>query len=166
MDVSDLLDSDQRILAHSKRLVDNGQSVITFDWGDGSPPFKGLLPAELSANVLQEWCAAVRGAYNARQDRPTPKKDREAAVVRGAPEQADPPPRDTGGSGLPIPQDVESVKATLAAGIEATLAELGRRRAKVQSDIRTLEHERAALHRSLSDIDDLVGYYEGLKEKL
>lgn len=162
MDVEDLMDSDQRILAHSNRAGNR----MSFDFGEGfGPPLVAQFD-EVNFGTISYWCNLVRGEYSARKDRQEAEKNRAAATVRSAPVEADPPAGNSGGSGLPVAANVEGVKAAMAAGIESSLADLGRQRARLQSDIRTAEHELAALHRSLSDLDDLVGYYEGLKEKL
>lgn len=156
------MDSDQKILAATQKQGNR----LSFNFGeDLGPPLIGQFD-ELNVHSLTQWCNAVRGAYSARKDRQEAEKNREAAIVRGTSEQANPDAGVASGSGLPVPENVEGVKAAMAAGIESALVDLGRRRAKVQSDLRTLDHERAALYRSLSDIDDLVGYYEGLREKL
>lgn len=164
MDIADLLDSDQRILAHSTRVQENGTTLLTFDWGDGSPPLKGVLPEKLDASILVEWCTAVRRAHNARENSKATKKDRPTADVLGTPVRADAPTEERGGGTLPVPKGDESPQEALAKWIESSLTDLGRQREVLGSSLAKLATERDALMKKLSALDDRVAYFLNLQE--
>lgn len=166
MAVSDLMDSDQRILAHTTRVQENGTTLLTFDWQDGSQPLKGVLPEKLDASILVEWCTAVRRAHNARENSKAATKDSTAAVVRGPSEGASAAPDVSSGGGLPVETSIKDVKAALESGIESALSELGGRKAVLDRKLAEAKLAAIRVEAELGSVAELVRYYNDLRSKL
>lgn len=166
MEVEDILDSDQKILNHSKRSVENGTQVFFFDWGDGSPPFKGILPEELNSAILVEWCTAVRNAYHARKDRKEAEANRAAAVVRSASGRDDPGPGYAGNSREPVPPIDTDPKKTLEEAVAQSLAQFRRRRESALQRASALSAELSEVDAYIQQLNGSINYLSSVQEKL
>ena len=160
MDASDLLDSDQRIMAAT--TVRDG--VLSFNFGDGQPPLRGTLDGVLNSKQIIQWCNAVRSTYRARQDSKENQAASPAPVVQEAHGQVHAAPAVSSGGGLPVEEGVEGVKAAMVAGIESSLAHLGRREVALLEERgdHVLALER--LDVELASLAETTRYYQKLKE--
>lgn len=165
MKVEDILDSDKRILDATRKDTQNGQHVLVFDFGELGT-LTGAVPEKLDASIITEWCMAVRREYNARNNKPKAESVSKAADVRSPPDKAAADAGQPGGSGPAVPADLQGAKAAMEAGIESTLVELARRRAQIEARSHELNREVAALRVELSNLDDMVGFYNSLKAGL
>lgn len=158
MDVDNILDSDQRILAHTKRQSDESGTKLVFEFDDG--PLTGQLPEKLDASMLTEWCAAVRREYNARKNRKETQTTRPKTVDGGAPDKASPGPGVSRGGGLPVPEDAKGAKEALESNLQSSLLSLGERRSHILVSIEQHEADLAVLRGKLAQVEDAAAFYE------
>lgn len=142
-------------MAHT--VVKDG--MLVFDFGDGSPPLMGRVDGKLDRAQAVQWCNSVRGTWRARQDSKEAEEVRKAEAISRAPKPEDRSPEVPAGSGLPIAADGEDPQAALAAGIEATLAELDRRAADIEGEL-------AASLAELDRVTALRDFYRRLRKKV
>ena len=162
MDVSDLLDSDQRIMGHTQ--VRNG--MLVFDFHDGETPIRGTIDGKLDGKQIVQWCNAVRSEYRARQDR---KENQGYSPKKAIPvphEREGGSANDGGGGAVPVAEDVQGAKAALEAGIESSLVSLGRRRAEASQNLAAHLAEIGRLEQYISGLDDTIEFYTTMKRNL
>lgn len=166
MKLEDILDSDQRILAHSTRTTEGGKSLLVFDFGGTLGKLSGVLPEKLDASILTEWCTAVRREYNARTNVEAPAKAGTASTVRSAPDAESARAGEPGGGGVPAPADLQGAQAALEAGIQSSLVEVRRRIESCHADLDGLEKKGNEIRSKLAAAEELEAYYNGLLEKV
>lgn len=166
MTLEEIVASDQRILAATQRSVDTNGTILTFDWGDGSPPLQGQAPERMEAAMLIEWCQTVRGNYNARQASKAAEKAGPPAVVQRTHGEVDSTAGLGGGSGLPDAENVQSIKTTMEGAIQASIAQLVGRRDQANLRRETLQRELSEIETYTQGLSSSIDYYLELMEKL
>lgn len=155
--VTDILDSDIKIMDNSKREQKDGKTYLTFNLGIGKP-MVGEFPEQLDRTLVESWCNTLRREFNARQASQAAKSASAVNAAKGAPKRDDPAATQPGGGGVSAPTTIQALKKQMEEDLKSQVASVRQEAERIRERCSEYHDVLAQAEARLNELNDMETY--------